>query len=173
EPETPALAALPTARKRNPWLMSLLVGVLLAALVAQIALIYRQQLIDILPATRPFIETLCANVGCDMALPHDATQISIEASDLNRLPDADALFELTATIRNRATNAMAFPHLELTLTDVRDKALVRRVFSPKEWLGAAADDAAGFAGQSDRMARVAFSADNVNASGYRLYAFYP
>ncbi|KAA3652442.1 MAG: DUF3426 domain-containing protein [Proteobacteria bacterium] len=153
--------------------MSLTVGVLLAALAAQLTLTYRQSVIGLLPATRPFIEALCANVGCSLDLPRDASQIGIEASDLNRLPDADALFELTATLRNRADTAMAFPHLELTLTDMQDKALVRRVFPPQEWLGSAADDAAGFTAHSDRMARVAFSAEGVNASGYRLYAFYP
>lgn len=176
-PEEPAaiasaLDALPAAPKRSPWLRSLIVGLLLAALAGQMALVYRKALVEALPQTRPFIERLCANVGCSMALPRDAGAITIETSDLNRQPAGDDMFVLSATLINAAPTAQAYPHLELTLTNAQDKAVVRRVFAPEEWLATAPPDT-GFGAHSELAVEVNFAAQGVNAAGYRLYAFYP
>ncbi len=167
-----ALDALPERSSGTPWVTGLLAGVLIALLIAQIGLFYRNELVQAMPGLRPFIETLCANIGCSMDLPRDPQKISIEASDLNRLPDQEGVFVLSATLTNRADVAQAYPHLELTLTDANDRPLIRKVLSPRQWLGAIPGDE-GFAAGSTREVEVNFSANNVNAAGYRLYAFYP
>ncbi|QID17011.1 DUF3426 domain-containing protein [Nitrogeniibacter mangrovi] len=145
---------------------------LIAVLIAQVGLFYRKELAAAHPALRPVFDTLCANLGCSMALPRDAKLISIEASDLNRPPGRDGVFVLSVTLSNRAEQAQAFPHLELTLTDAQDRAVVRRVFAPAEWLGGE-PDADGFAPGATRSAEIEFTAEGVNAAGYRVYAFYP
>ncbi|MCB1959412.1 MAG: DUF3426 domain-containing protein, partial [Rhodocyclaceae bacterium] len=167
-----ALDALPATRKPNVWFTSLIVGALLSVLVVQLGLVYRKELVEALPASRPFVATLCANLGCSMALPRDARAIRIEASDLNRLAPERDVFVLSATLSNAASNAQAYPHLELTLTNARDKAVVRRVFAPDEWLPAPPAET-GFAARSAVTVEVNFSAEDVGAAGYRLYAFYP
>ena len=173
--DTPALAALddlPGERPANALRLSLIVGVLIAVLAAQTALIYRKAIAQDMPSLRPFITALCANLGCSMALPRDAGKIRIEISDLNRLPDRDDAFVLSTTLRNESAVAQAYPHLELTLTNALDRAVARRVFTPQEWLPADAPKD-GFGARKELEVSVSFTAEGLDASGYRLYVFHP
>lgn len=80
---------------------------------------------------------------------------------------------LAATLKNRAPFVQAYPHLELTLTDVRDQPVIRRVFAPADYLGEGIDVAAGFAANADLPVNLWLDAGDSGASGYRLYLFYP
>lgn len=142
------------------------------ALLAQGVLVFRNEIALSSPPTRPALEALCSSLGCDLPLPREAAEIAIESSDIQ--PDAgrEAFFTLHATLRNRAEFQQAWPHLEVTLTDARDKALVRRVLEPAQWLPADAPKDA-FPARREIATRVAFEAPGVAAAGYRVYAFYP
>lgn len=141
-------------------------------LLAQGMLVFRNQIVQSSPHMRPLMESLCAGIGCDLPLPREAALISIENSDIQ--PDAgrEAFFTLHVTLRNRAEFAQAHPHLEVTLTDARDKALVRRVLEPAQWLPADAPKDA-FPAHREIAAKVAFEAPLVAAAGYRVWVFYP
>lgn len=141
-------------------------------LLAQSLLVFRDDIAQSSPQMRPFMESLCAGLGCELPLPRDAAAIAIESSDIQ--PDAgrEAFFTLHATLRNRAEFQQAWPHLEITLTDARDKALVRRVLEPGQWLPADAPRDA-FPARREVVTRVSFEAPGVAAAGYRVYAFYP
>ena len=80
---------------------------------------------------------------------------------------------LAATLKNRAPFAQEYPHLELTLTDVRDQPVLRKVLSPAEYLAQGADAREGFAANGDLMVTLRLDTGDVVASGYRLYLFYP
>ena len=69
-----------------------------------------------------------------------------------------------------AQNAM--PVLELTLTDVNDRVVTRRVLSFSEYLSEAPPPAA-FAARAEVPVRLWIDARDVPAAGYRLYIFYP
>jgi len=142
------------------------------ALLAQGALVFRSEIVQSSPQTRPFMESLCAALGCELPLPRNAADIAIESSDIQ--PDAtrEAYFTLHATLRNRADYPQAYPHLEITLTDARDKALVRKVLEPAQWLPADAPKDA-FAAKREVATRIGFEAPGVAAAGYRVYVFYP
>ncbi|WP_153163078.1 DUF3426 domain-containing protein [Zoogloea sp. 1C4] len=142
------------------------------ALLAQGALVFRSEIVQSSPQTRPFMESLCGALGCELPLPRNAADIAIESSDIQ--PDAarEAFFTLHATLRNRAEFPQAYPHLEITLTDARDKALVRKVLEPAQWLPADAPKDA-FAAKREVATRIAFEAPGVAAAGYRVYVFYP
>jgi predicted Zn finger-like uncharacterized protein len=141
-------------------------------LLAQGLLVFRDDIAQSSPQSRPFMESLCAGLGCELPLPRDPAVIAIESSDIQ--PDAgrEAFFTLHATLRNRAEFQQAWPHLEITLTDARDKALVRRVLEPGQWLPADAPKDA-FPARREVVTRVSFEAPGVAAAGYRVYAFYP
>lgn len=142
------------------------------ALLAQGVLVFRNQIVQSSPHMRPLMENLCAGIGCDMPLPRDATLIAIESSDIQPDASREAFFTLHVTLRNRAEFAQAHPHLEVTLTDARDKALVRRVLEPAQWLPADAPKDA-FPAHREIAAQVAFEAPMVAAAGYRVWVFYP
>ncbi len=140
--------------------------------LAQGALVFRNEIALSSPQLRPALESLCAGLGCDLPLPRHAADIAIESSDIQPDASREAYFTLHATLRNRAEFQQAWPHVEITLTDARDKALVRRVLEPAQWLPADAPKDA-FPARGETAIRVAFEAPGVAAAGYRVYAFYP
>ena len=98
-------------------------------------------------STRPPFEQFCAVAGCSIRPLRDAamSHLSIEASDLQADPAHRGLLILTATLRNRATWPLAYPHLELTLTDAQDRVVVRRALAPADYAGGTADLQKGIA----------------------------
>jgi len=146
-----------------------------AALAGQLAHYYRTEIATLLPQTRPFLAESCRLLDCELRLPRRPDLLSIESSDLQADNRRDSLIVLNVVIRNRAPFAQEHPALELTLTDAADKALVRRVLRPSEYLRAAAREplAQGIGPGSEAAIRVHIDTRGVRATGYRLYLFYP
>jgi predicted Zn finger-like uncharacterized protein len=159
-----------SGRRRTLW--GLAVGLLAGALAVQASYLFRQDLARVLPGLRPLLVSACERLGCEMPLPREAAQISIDTSDLQSEPGRPGRFVLHATVKNRADFLQAWPHLELTLTDENDSALVRKVFSPAEWVTGARIET-GFAPRGDAAVRLAFDVTAVAPTGYRVYVFYP
>ncbi len=160
--------AVPTPSRRWPWLIGIIA--LLIAAAGQLAYIFRTELAVVAPELRPALVAGCELVGCTLPRPLKPELVGIETSDL--VPDGDGLL-LTATLMNRAPFEQDFPHLELTLTDTQDEALVRKVLLPADYLPAGQDPAQGFAARGEVSVKLALTTDNVPAVGYRLYLFYP
>jgi len=167
----------PPASPGRRWLYGLGIGVLLGALAVQSAFVFRDGITRKWPQVRPVYLSACAHLKCTLPLPRLAGAISIEASELQSEPGHAARFVLNATIRNRAPHPQAYPHLELTLTDVQDQPLVRRVLGPAQWLpvGLLEQGSAEqrFDAGRDIVVQLPFEAPEVEATGYRVYAFYP
>jgi len=163
----------PRARFGLAWALAALVA--LAALLGQLVYYYRTEIATLLPQTRPYLAQGCRVLDCELRLPRRPDLLSIESSDLQADNRRDSLIVLNAVIRNRAPFAQEHPALELTLTDAADKALVRRVLRPTEYLQAAAPQqlAQGIGPGAEAVLRVHFDTSGVRATGYRLYLFYP
>lgn len=183
EAEGPGPAAAPISRALPPQpapapaaerhrALGIAVGGLAMALAVQGLFLLRQPLTRAVPALREPVAALCERLGCDLPLPREAGEISIETSDLHPEPGGRGDFVLHATLKNRAGYPQAYPHVELSLTDAADKAVVRRVFSPAEWAPDRPPEAA-FAAESTAAVALPFNAAGVAAVGYRVYAFYP
>ena len=77
--------------------------------------------------------------------PQRPDLVKIEASDVHMLEAArPALIQVTATLRSYAGYDLAYPALDLVLTNANEHALARRIFVPEEYLDATRDPAAGF-----------------------------
>ncbi|WP_415033088.1 DUF3426 domain-containing protein [Azonexus sp.] len=154
----------PARRPLWPYLILALLFAL--SLLGQLAYHYRTALTLRLPALLPAYQTL----GVDVPLPREASLIAIEASDLQADP-ARGLFVLRSTLKNRANYDQAWPQLALSLTDVNDRTLARRMINVADYLGAQHPPA--FAAGSDVDVRLWIDARDIEAAGYRLYLFYP
>lgn len=163
--------ATATPAARWPWLIGTLIT--LGALLLQAAIAYRVELAARHPDLRPALEGLCAQFDCRVELPSDPAQVAIEASDLHPAPQQKGKLELTATLRNRATHAQQWPHLEITLTDAADKAVVRKIISPLDFIPAGQNSETGFAANAELAIQLTLDAGELPAAGYRLYLFYP
>ena len=162
----------PRQRARATWAGAGAV-VLALALVGQSMWHFRDAIAAHFPATRGPLVAMCAYVGCAIRPLRDVAALSIEASDLQADAAHKGLLILTATVRNRANFAIAFPHLELTLTDAQDQPVVRRAFGPADYAGGTADLAGGLPANGEAAIKLFIDASATSQAGYRLYLFYP
>lgn len=143
------------------------------ALAAQALLLYRTEVAVLFPETRPHLEIACGMLDCELHLPRRAELLSIESSDLQADARRANVLVLNAVVRNRAPFPQEYPSLELTLTDERDEAVVRRVLNPADYLADRRGVARGIPAGGEEALRLYFEAAKVRATGYRLYLFFP
>lgn len=160
-------------RERPKALYVMATALLLALIGVQAVAEYRDVLAAHVPSTRPLLQTACDLAGCSVGPLRDTAALSIDASDLQADPAHRGLLQLTATIRNRAAYAIAWPWLELTLTDASDRVVARRAFPPAEYAAEAANSTAGIAGNGEKLVTLFLDASATSQAGYRLYLFYP
>ncbi|MEP7180956.1 MAG: DUF3426 domain-containing protein [Betaproteobacteria bacterium] len=152
---------------------ALAIPVLVLLLVAQAVFHFRDAVAARWPAAKSALTTVCATAGCAIRPLHDIAGLSIDASDLQADPAHKGLLILSATLRNRAGWALAYPHLELTLTDSQDQTVVRRALSPAEYAGGTADVGGGIPANAEIAVKLFIDASATTQAGYRLYLFYP
>ncbi|MDD5175203.1 MAG: DUF3426 domain-containing protein [Sterolibacterium sp.] len=163
-----------TAPKRHTWAWVLAAALVLLLLLLQVIVYFRVELSVLSPAMKPLLQDLCKPLSCDVPLPRKGDLISIESSDLH--PGTSGQLVLIATLKNRAPFAQTYPDIELTLTDINDQPLLRKILAPADYLPISTDVATGFVAQGELAVNLALTYDNTGsavASGYRLYLFYP
>jgi predicted Zn finger-like uncharacterized protein len=151
------------------------IALLLLLIAGQAAFHFRDAIATFWPVARPAIARLCMVAGCAVRPLRDAAMahLSIESSDLQADPAHRGLLILTATVRNRAGWPLAYPHLELTLTDAQDRIVVRRALAPAEYAGGTADLQGGIVPNGEVALKVFIDASATSQAGYRLYMYYP
>lgn len=166
--------AYPSDQLAYSWMWPVGCGLLIAVLVVQAFTVFHGALGRQFPAMKPFISAICQQVSCPPAtLPAQAALISIESSDLTPDPTQSGRLVVSATLKNRATVAQQYPHLELTLTDDANRAILRKVFSPAIYLQPDSLIEKGMPPLSDSTVSLEIDIHPLAASGYRLYVFYP
>ena len=149
--------------------------VLLGVLAAQAALQWRDPLAQQWPASRPWLQQLCAmTTGCELAAPRDLDALVIDSSGVS--PAAQGL-QLTVLLRNRVDRAVAWPALELTLNDAQGGIEQRKVVQPAQYLSPtqASEQAlrAGLAAGQQVQLTLHVAVSGATPSGYKLVLFYP
>jgi hypothetical protein len=161
----------PAARRWLGTKMLLSLCVLLTLMLAlQYLAMQKDRVAATVPAVRPVLVTICGWLACSISAPQQIESIAIESSAFTSLKPG--VYVLSVGLKNTATMELATPALELTLTDLQDQAVLRRVLLPVEW-GAKPQMAAN----AELLANLPISvhADAVVAkiAGYKLLAFYP
>ncbi len=143
--------------------------------IAQLAVVFRTDLVTRWPAARPVLVQLCGVFDCFVGWPTRAELLAIVGTELQAIPGTDVL-ELTAVVRNRANFKLALPAVEVTLTDTQNRTVARKVFAPVDYLASAGDASAriddGLGAGSDYTIRIAFEARGISAVGFVVYPFY-
>ncbi|GAB3627215.1 hypothetical protein PTE30175_04615 [Pandoraea terrae] len=201
--ETPPAPIAPASRPRRRIAWRAGIGIAVLALIGQWAWLDREALVDRWPALRAPLAQWAAITHGDVALPHQREALSIENVTLQTDADAaasgatatagtgeatdksapsgptasdDTGLTLTVFLRNKADHAIAYPSLELTLSDTEAKPVARRVFSADEYLPDAHVRSEGLPARSERTIRLRLTAQPdqaAAASNYRVLAFYP
>ena len=153
-----------------PWLVGAFL--LLLVWVAQIAYYLRVDIAAQLPGLKPALISYCDLLKCTVPLPQKVELMSIESSDLDADPVQPSVVNLSATLHNRAEYAQEYPNIELSLTDIQDKILARRVFKPAEYLKAGEEEKSGLASNREMNIKLHLDTADLKPVGYKLLLFY-
>ena len=179
EPELQALSFIRQAPRPEPgWRRALrralwvLAGVTLAgALLLQVALYERDRIAAAMPAFKPWLQALCVPVGCSVQALRNIEAIVIEDASFSALREDG--YRLQLTLRNRSELAQALPAIELSLTDIAEQPVLRRVLLPTDLGAASAELPAHGEWHATLDLSVADNAGRARIVGYRLLPFYP
>ncbi len=177
-PDAILLSELPHRRPApaRPWpaIAQWLVAIVLSVtLLLQSILYLRAPLVDAYPAARPWLQALCQPLRCQVPLPRQLDKRALSASSLEHDPERKSRVRLTFLLSNPTGRAQAWPHVILTLTDVRQIPVARKPFPPEVYLPAEIDPATGLPARSEREVRIDLDIGNLAASGYTLDVAYP
>ena len=142
---------------------------LLLVLAVQAVYAYRGELAANYRGLKPAMARMCEWLACEVPLPQRPTLINIEASDLQSVDRTrPGVIQLTATLRNHADYDLAYPALDLVLTNTKEHTLARRIFLPREYLDKARDVDAGFPANAEITVRLDLDTGELAAAGFRL-----
>lgn len=143
-----------------------LLGVLLGI---QVAYAFRSDIAARYPAFRAELSDWCKWVGCTVSLPQRPHLVRIEASDVHMIdPSRPSLIQVTATLRSYANYDLAYPALDLVLTNANEHALARRIFVPAEYLDRTRDPKAGIPPRGEFTVALDLDTGDLKAAGFRL-----
>lgn len=130
QPVAPAPA---TPRGSRFWLWFALPW-LVIALVVQVGVADRARLAAD-PTWRPRVQALCDFLRCDLPAWYEPTAFKVTSSESRPHPSVPGVLLISASFRNDAAFAQAWPQLELSLSNLDDQSLGLRRFTPREYLG--------------------------------------
>lgn len=153
--------------------MMVLAGVMVPVLLLQSLYYWRNPLAAAAPPLRPLLNGMCVALHCTVGLPTEIDRLSLESNELQVVPPNQNVYALSLVMRNRGDTVQAWPHIELTLNNDDEKAVVRRVFRPRDYLADPAQVDSGIAPASEQQIKLNFELKEALVSGYRIYLFYP
>ncbi|MFN5445166.1 MAG: zinc-ribbon and DUF3426 domain-containing protein [bacterium] len=179
----PMVATTPTplfveeARKREQsanswkWLLWLGIPFLFIALLLQLGYFFRADIAARSPEAGRYLRAICTRVGCQVRLPEHIDLISLESSQLQPVSDHPGQFVLTALIRNQANTVQAWPSIELQLKTDVGQILVRKVFSPINYLNPN-EVKKGIAARAEQEIQINFELSGEFPGGFSTSLFY-
>jgi predicted Zn finger-like uncharacterized protein len=148
-----------------------LTSVLLVMLVGQWIYVERDRLSATRPALKPTLQAFCNWIGCAIQPMRQIDVLTIESVAFNKLDKEK--YKLSFLVKNAGEFPLAYPSVELVLTDAQDQAAYRRVLTSSE-LGSRANE---LAAGTEWPVTVGLRIDAFDATqrvfGYRLLVFYP
>lgn len=128
------------ARRQGAWIAGC--ALLLVTLAAQLGWSERAHWIDS-AGVRAWLEPACARLGCRLPLRHDPAHLALLSRDIRPHPSVAGALIISATLRNDAPFAQPYPTLKVTLSNLDERRIAMRRFTPREYVGDTAALAAG------------------------------
>mgnify|MGYP002135227628 CR=1 FL=1 len=158
----------------RPWVravLGVLCGALISALLLQVVVHERDRIVATEPSARPALEQLCGYLKCRIEPLRQVDAIAIDSSAFTKV--RSDVYRLSFVLKNTAQTPVATPAVELTLTDMQDQAVVRRVFTTVDFGKQTTVLEPGAELAASVPLSVKQGAGHEKISGYRLLTFYP
>jgi len=169
----PELTLEPPPRKPVSRAWSFGVMLLATVLVLELAYAYRGPIAQRYPALRAPMEAVCAHLECSVPWSREEALLKLEDSELLEVPGKPTEIALGARVRNLASVAQEYPHIELTLTDLTGQAAMRRVLRPTDYLGRPLAQGEVIPPGAEVALQLRLETPRIKATGYELLLFYP
>lgn len=163
----------PPPRKPLPRAWAFGCALLMTVLLLEAIYAFRSTIAQRYPTLRPWMEAVCAQARCAIPWSREEALLKLEESEMLEVPGRPSEIALGARIRNLATVAQEYPHLELTLTDFTGQAATRRVLRPTDYLGRPLASGEVLAPGAEVSLQLRLETPRLKASGYELLLFYP
>lgn len=145
---------------------------LVGVLTLQILVFERDRIAAIEPSALAILEPLCTVLGCSIGPLRQIESVVIDSSSFTKI--RGDTYRLGLSLKNTAPLRIATPAIELTLTDLQDRAVLRRVLSATEMgLATATALEPGIEMPVNVSLNLKMPAQAEKISGYRLLSFYP
>jgi predicted Zn finger-like uncharacterized protein len=125
---------------RGWWLGSVLLAMLLGG---QIAYAERDRLLHD-QRVRPWLDRICDQFNCRLPMRTQVASIRLVSREVRPHPDAPRALMISASMVNDASFTQRFPVVEVTLSDLGERAIAQRRFRPSEYLAEAESIERGF-----------------------------
>ncbi len=157
--------------KRNIWLI---LAVLLLIVFALLQSVYflRSTIAANYPQFKPYLQQACAYLSCKVNLPQHLDLLTIDDSDMQESDDYQDVINFSSLLINNAPHAQAYPNIELTLTDIDDKPVLRKLVRPQEYLSLNDNVVNGIAAREEIRIKLAINVQNLSVAGYRVLLTY-
>jgi hypothetical protein len=113
------------------WGLSALAGLVFAL---QWGYSNRELLVKHYPSLHPTFKQICVWTGCALPLPRLTENIQTEYTKLDPIPGYPNYIQLTVNVKNHGAEAQDYPLMDLTLKDLQDQVIVRKLIKPQEYL---------------------------------------
>lgn len=181
EPEIPAFlrdVSLEDERPQSrvtpatPWAYSLLSVLLLVTFFLQTLYFSRTTLAASYPHTKPWLQALCKPLHCEVGLPRDIAQLTIDDADIQEHKTRAGVLVFSSVLMNHGEVRQAYPMIELTLTNTADEPVLRKTLKPEDYLPKTVDASNGLAALQEQSAKVLLGVDEKLVTGFRVAIAY-
>ena len=157
------------------WTVLLLL--LMLIMLLQLLYIYRVQIVNTLPVTRPVLQSLCRVVdNCDLPYMREIDAIEVRQGTLRELPakssEGTYAYQLQLLLKNRLAWPQEWPTLVLSFSDAATAGLATIAIAPEEYLSAA-QLAQPFAAHSQQSIQVPVFIKDKKINGFSIEKYYP
>jgi predicted Zn finger-like uncharacterized protein len=189
DPATQAPEFVKRAQRQAFWrhpatrgvLLTLLLGLTLG-LGLQLAHQFRDLIAAYHPDARPLLQAWCDQVGCKIAPPLRLEVLQVDSATLLRTgSEGPDRYRLTVSVHNRSDIGVAWPHIDLSLTDERGSVIARRAFQATDARVVRGEGAAqplaptpdAAPAQQSTTLQWSLRLDGLTPAGYTAELFYP
>jgi len=166
--ERPAVIETPAGQR----LFIGLSGLLVLLVVWQWIYFTRTSLAANYPPTKPLLQAMCQSLHCEVSLPRDLAQLTIDDADIQEHKERQGVLIFSSVLMNHGAVAQAYPKVELTLTNMADEPVLRKTLKPEDYLPTSVNLDQGLAPQQEQAVKALLGVDEKLVTGFRVAIAY-
>lgn len=154
----------------------LLFALLLLLIGLQLLYVYRVQIANSVPMTRPVLQWMCGGIGCDLPYMREIDAIEVRQSALQEVPALSSgnsyTYQLQLQLKNHLAWPQEWPTLVLSFSDAAAAGLATIAIEPAEYL-AAGWEGAPFESGAQQSIRLPVVIKDKRINGFSVEKYYP